>query len=123
MLNGSHPTSTRENRSGDAASRLAALPPRCRDVLSGIVAGRSNKVIAYQLGISPRTVECHRAHMMQRLGARHVADAIRIAYEATQALVLELNTPQSVDGERQLRSSAQKQCSVREWNQHAVSRR
>ena len=68
--------------SRDAASRIAALPRRCRDVLNGIVAGHSNKIIAYELGISPRTVEIHRAQLKRRLGARSVADAIYLAYEA-----------------------------------------
>jgi FixJ family two-component response regulator len=66
----------------DASSRIAALTPRRRDVLSGILAGRSNKLIAHSLGISPRTVETHRAHLMRDLGARHVADVIRLALEA-----------------------------------------
>ena len=66
----------------DAASRVAALSPRCRDVLNGIMAGHSSKVIACQLGISPRTVETPRAHLKRRLGARNIADAIRVAYEA-----------------------------------------
>jgi len=65
-----------------ARSRIAALTPRSRDVLSGILAGRSNKLIAYSLGISPRTVEIHRARLMRDLGARHVADVIRLALEA-----------------------------------------
>jgi two-component system, LuxR family, response regulator FixJ len=66
----------------DASSRIAALTPRGRDVLSGILAGRSNKMIAYSLGISPRTVEIHRARLMRDLGARHVAEVIRLALEA-----------------------------------------
>lgn len=66
----------------DAGSRLAALTPRGREVLSGILSGHSNKVIAHALGISPRTVEIHRARMMRDLGARHVADAICLAFKA-----------------------------------------
>lgn len=66
----------------DAAFRVAALSPRCRDVLEGLLAGQSTKAIARELGISPRTVEIHRAHLMRKLGARHVVDAIRIAFEA-----------------------------------------
>ena len=53
-----------------------------RDVLNGILSGHSNKMIAHKLGISVRTVEIHRARMMRDLGARHVADAIRLALEA-----------------------------------------
>jgi two-component system, LuxR family, response regulator FixJ len=66
----------------DASSRIAALTPRGRDVLKGILAGRSNKMIAYTLGISPRTVETHRARLMRDLGTRHVAGVIRLALEA-----------------------------------------
>lgn len=65
-----------------ARACIASLTPRGRDVLSGIVVGCSNKVIAHKLGISIRTVEIHRARMMRDLGARHVADAIRLAVDA-----------------------------------------
>lgn len=77
-----HRSSTKVTGTGDANSRFAALTPRGRDVLHGILSGYSNKVIAHTLGISPRTVEIHRARMMRDLGARHVADAIRLAFEA-----------------------------------------
>ena len=63
---------------GEAALRLATLTPREREVLEGIVRGNSNKQIAYILGISVRTVENHRAHMMRCLGARHVAELVRL---------------------------------------------
>lgn len=66
----------------DASTCIAGLPPRCRDVLNGVIAGQSNKIIAFNLGISPRTVEAHRAQMMRRLGARNMADAIRAFFEA-----------------------------------------
>jgi two-component system response regulator FixJ len=62
----------------DAALRLAALTPREREVLEGVVRGNSNKQIAYILGISVRTVENHRAHMMRCLGTRHVAELVRL---------------------------------------------
>jgi two-component system response regulator FixJ len=74
-------------QSDDAAARIAALSPRCREVLNGIVAGRSSKMIAYELGISPRTVEIHRARLMQKLGAHNVADAVRLAYDAIYGAV------------------------------------
>lgn len=70
----------------NANARIAALTPRGRDVLNGILAGHSNKMIGHSLGISPRTVEVHRARMMRDLGARHVADAIRLACEAMEYL-------------------------------------
>lgn len=63
----------------EAAQKIAALTPREREVLEGLVAGRPNKVIAHDLGISVRTVEAHRIRMLERLGARHLAEAIRLA--------------------------------------------
>ena len=68
---------------GENASRLIAqLTPRERDVLKHLVAGRSNKVIAYELSISPRTVEIHRAHLMDKMQARSLSDLIRVALAA-----------------------------------------
>ena len=61
-----------------AAERIAALSPREREVLDALVAGRPHKVIAFDLGISVRTVEVHRARMLERLGVRF-AEAIRLA--------------------------------------------
>lgn len=66
----------------EAHQRLAALSPRERDVLAGVVAGKVNKVIAYELEISPRTVEIYRANLMSKTGARNVADLMRIALAA-----------------------------------------
>jgi two-component system response regulator FixJ len=54
-------------------------------VLDGLVVGSHNKTIAADLGISVRTVEVHRARMLERLGARRLADAIRIAVLASLA--------------------------------------
>ena len=62
----------------DAARRIAALSRREREVLDGLTAGHSNKVIAYNLGLSVRTVEVHRARMMERLGTRQLAQALRL---------------------------------------------
>jgi two-component system, LuxR family, response regulator FixJ len=67
------------HESAEAAERIAALSPREREVLDALVMGRPNKVIAYDLGISIRTVEVHRARMMDRLGVRQFAEAIRLA--------------------------------------------
>ena len=64
------------------AGRIAALTPRERDVLAGIVAGYPNKMIAHKLGISARTVEAHRGHIMRYLEASHVAHLICAAMEA-----------------------------------------
>jgi two-component system response regulator FixJ len=68
-----------------AAQLIATLSPRERDVLDGLLAGRPNKVIAFDLGISVRTVEVHRARMMERLGTRRLADAVRFAFLAKLA--------------------------------------
>lgn len=66
----------------DAAARVAALTPREAEVLQGLVAGRSNKVIAFDLGVSPRTVEIHRANVMSKLGTRSLSEAVRVALSA-----------------------------------------
>lgn len=66
----------------EALDRLAGLTPRERDVLAGVVAGKANKVIAFDLQISARTVEIYRANMMTKTGARNMADLMRIALAA-----------------------------------------
>jgi two-component system response regulator FixJ len=66
----------------DATRRIEALSPREREVLEGLIDGRSNKVIAHQLGLSVRTIEVHRARMMERLGLRHLAEALRLGIMA-----------------------------------------
>lgn len=58
--------------------RLASLTPRERDVLGGVMAGKANKVLADEFGISLKTVEQHRGRMMDKLGARKVADLFRL---------------------------------------------
>jgi len=65
-----------------ARARIAILTPRERDVLMRLVEGRPNKVIAHELGISPRTVEIHRANMMEKLACRSLAEAVRLAIAA-----------------------------------------
>ncbi len=65
-----------------ARARIAVLTPREREVLGRLVEGRPNKVIAHELGISPRTVEIHRANMMEKLGCRSLAEAVRVAISA-----------------------------------------
>jgi two-component system response regulator FixJ len=71
-----------EVRAADAAVVLGALTAREREVLEGLAQGFPNKTIAYDLGISPRTVEVHRANVMAKLGARSLSDALRIAFAA-----------------------------------------
>ncbi len=69
-------------RAEEAAVVLGALSPREREVLEGLAQGLPNKTIAYDLGISARTVEVHRANVMTKLGARSLSDALRIAFAA-----------------------------------------
>jgi two-component system response regulator FixJ len=65
-----------------ARDRLSLLTSRERTVLDILVKGRSNKVAAYELGISPRTVEIHRAHIMDKLHASSLSDLVRIVLVA-----------------------------------------
>jgi len=66
----------------EAAALVAALSARQREVLRGIVRGLQNKIIAYELSLSIRTVEAYRAQLLDRLGARGTADAVRVAIAA-----------------------------------------
>lgn len=72
------------DRADEAAVRLQALTPREREVLDGLAKGLPNKTIAYDLGISPRTVEIHRANVMSKLGVRSLSEALRIAFAAQE---------------------------------------
>jgi two-component system response regulator FixJ len=65
-----------------AQTRVAALSARERQVLEHLVAGRPNKIIAYELSISPRTVEIHRAHVMEKMQARSLSELVRLALAA-----------------------------------------
>lgn len=65
-----------------ARARVDRLTRREREVLGGVASGLSNRLIGEKLSISPRTVEIHRANMLNKLGANHTSDAIRIAIEA-----------------------------------------
>jgi two-component system, LuxR family, response regulator FixJ len=65
-----------------AAAKLALLSPREHQVLQGLLAGLPNKTIAYDLAISPRTVEIHRARVMDKMGARSLSELIRVALAA-----------------------------------------
>jgi two-component system response regulator FixJ len=69
----------RQSERAEIENRLAALSPRERDVLGGLVAGRANKQIAFELGISPRTVEIYRANLMDKMQAGSLSDLVRMA--------------------------------------------
>jgi len=64
---------------GAARARVDSLSERERQVLDGLVAGHPNKTIAYDLGISPRTVEIHRANLMTKMGAASLSELVRMA--------------------------------------------
>lgn len=63
----------------EAIERTQGLSTRERDVLEGLVAGKPNKVIAYDLGISPRTVEVYRASLMTKMQAGSLSELVRLA--------------------------------------------
>ncbi len=66
----------------DIHDKLAALSNRERQVLEGLVAGKANKVIAFDLSISPRTVEIYRANLMTKMSANSLSDLVRMAMTA-----------------------------------------
>lgn len=66
----------------EAASRIADLTPREREVLEQLVLGHPNKIIAHQLDISPRTVEIHRANLMKKMQADSLSHLVRMALAA-----------------------------------------
>jgi FixJ family two-component response regulator len=77
----------RENRGtlaaqADATARLATLTPRESEVMWLVVAGRTNKEIATQLNLSDRTVETHRSRIMDKTGARSLADLISLTRDS-----------------------------------------
>jgi two-component system response regulator FixJ len=76
----------RQREAGEAAAvrgRLEALTPREREVLDQLVLGHPNKVIAINLDISPRTVEIHRARVMEKMHARSLSELVRMALSAS----------------------------------------
>jgi len=78
------------NREREQASetlrRLETLTAREREVFDGIVSGHPNKIIAHDLGISPRTVEIHRAHVMDKMKAHNASALVRMAMAANVQL-------------------------------------
>src|SRR5579862_3115381 len=74
--------SKRQAARAEIDERLAALSNREREVLEGLVAGRANKQIAFDLGISPRTVEVYRANLMTKMQAASLSELVRMALVA-----------------------------------------
>ncbi|MEJ2377254.1 MAG: response regulator FixJ [Pseudolabrys sp.] len=75
-------TAQRNAELTEIRDRLAVLSNRERQVLEGLVAGKANKVIAFDLGISPRTVEIYRANLMTKMAANSLSDLVRMAMVA-----------------------------------------
>lgn len=73
---------TASRRAAEAETLIARLTARERDVLGGLAKGLPNKSIAFDLDISPRTVEVHRANMMAKLDVQSLSEALRIAFAA-----------------------------------------
>ncbi|WP_370177903.1 response regulator transcription factor [Alteriqipengyuania sp.] len=78
---GGTPYAAARRRASAARMRLKTLSPREAEVLAKMAEGQSNKAIGLDLGISPRTVEIHRANMLSKLAATCTTDALRMYYE------------------------------------------
>jgi FixJ family two-component response regulator len=76
---GIHEAEEHTKDAGRARAQIAELSRREPEVLNGLLAGKTNKEIGRVLGISPRTVEAHRSHLMQHLGVKTVPELVRIA--------------------------------------------
>jgi two-component system response regulator FixJ len=70
-------------RRAAASAAVTRLSARERQVLEGLVSGNPNKTIAYDLGISPRTVEVYRANLMTKMKASSLSDLVRMALLAS----------------------------------------
>jgi FixJ family two-component response regulator len=75
-------TAERTQRAEGVRAQIATLSAREREVLDGLLAGGTNKMIARELGISPRTVEAHRARIMERLGVQSLPELVQVAIAA-----------------------------------------
>jgi two-component system response regulator FixJ len=81
-LNRSEASAALETERADIRARIATLTPRERDVLDGLIAGHPNKIIAFDLEISPRTVEIYRANVMTKMKAGSLSELVRMALVA-----------------------------------------
>ncbi len=84
-LNRSEESAAVEAERAEIRTRIAALTQRERDVLEGLVAGHPNKIIAFKLEISPRTVEIYRANLMTKMKAGSLSELVRMALVAVPA--------------------------------------
>lgn len=80
-----HVSDERAAMSEETTALIATLTAREREVLNQVTNGKSNKQIAFSLGVSQRTVENHRAAMMKKLGARSLSEVLRLALEVSPA--------------------------------------
>jgi len=78
-LNRSQENAARDAERAEVEARLSTLTNREREVLEGLVAGKPNKVIAFDLAISPRTVEIYRANVMTKMDAASLSELVRMA--------------------------------------------
>ena len=77
--------SEHERKRANAVERIARLSRREREVLEGLIAGKPNKVIAFDLNISPRTVEVYRANVMQKMQVASLPTLVRLALLANES--------------------------------------
>ena len=77
-----------EARSQQIAGLVASMTPREREVMDAVVSGKSNKVIAEELGVTIKTVEAHRARVMEKMGAESLAHLVHLVMAARGARVL-----------------------------------
>jgi two-component system, LuxR family, response regulator FixJ len=78
-LDRSQQNASRDSKRAEVEARLATLTNREREVLQGLVAGKPNKIIAFDLAISPRTVEIYRANVMTKMVAASLSELVRMA--------------------------------------------
>ncbi|CCE04686.1 two component transcriptional regulatory protein, LuxR family [Bradyrhizobium sp. STM 3843] len=76
------PAAKNEAATQDILARIATLSPRERQVMDGLMAGLSNKLIAREYDISPRTIEVYRANVMTKMGANSLSELVRLAMRA-----------------------------------------
>jgi two-component system response regulator FixJ len=81
-LRQAEPAAKNEAVSQDIAARVASLSPRERQVMEGLIAGLSNKLIAREYDISPRTIEVYRANVMTKMQANSLSELVRLAMRA-----------------------------------------